>query len=656
MFVPDRKISSLRFLKNTSHDIEPNEIFLDSLAQKKEKEMGLTGQKFETPLMQKTLIAFRVFCFLMIFILFARTFQYQILQGSDFSAKARDNKFIFNQIRAERGVMYDRNLNQLVFNEPSFDLVCNTAKLAKHEEIREKFLKETPDILKISAKELQDIISENPDSGKIIFTGLDHERLIILETKISEFPDCEIVNNPVRKYKDGEVFSHIVGYIARIESGEFEKLSENYSINDYIGRSGIENYYESVLRKKSGQLRIERNAKGEIISKETVSLPESGNSLVLWLDADLQKKLNDAIISQMQILGAKKAVAIAMDPNTGGILALVSFPSFDNNLFQKGADQKKLQDLLLDSSGLDPLFNRAIAGKYPTGSTIKPLMASAALQENLISPEKQIYSPGYIEVSNRYNPEATHIFKDWTVHGWVDMRKALAQSSNVYFYTIGGGYKDQNGLGPSRIKKYLELFGWATPTGIDLPGEAKGFIPDITWKKQTLGENWWDGDTYNLSIGQGFLQVTPLEVVTSIAAVANGGKLMQPEIIQKVVNGSKNSMQVVETMESKVVSEGFINPEYLQIVREGMRQAVTGYNSPLASAVMLNSLPVTSAAKTGTAELGNDHYHNWISVFAPYENPEIVLTVMIEDVKGVHSAAVPVAREVLEWYFTKKSK
>lgn len=635
------------------NEIEPHEIFLDSLAQKKEREIGASEKKFETPLMHKTLRIFWGFCLALVLVLFARTFQYQVLQVGDFSAKAKENKFIFNQIAAERGVIYDRNMKQIVFNKPSYDLMCDATKLKKNAEEQKKFLLEIPDILKAGRQEIEERLSVAKAGKATVSAGLDHSSLIILETKISEFPDCDIVNNPAREYKDGEVFSHLIGYVAKIQPDEFEKLSDEYSINDYIGRSGIENFYETILHKKSGQLRIERNVKGEIISKETVSLPESGDSLVLWLDADLQKKLTEALLNQLQALGAKKAAAVAMDPKTGGILALVSLPGFDNNAFQKGADPKKLQDLLTNTSGLDPLFNRAIAGKYPSGSTIKPIMASAALQENLISPAKQIYSPGYIEVSHRYDPSIVYTYKDWTVHGWVDMRKALAQSSNVYFYTIGGGYKDQQGLGPSRIKKYLELFGWNSLTGIDLPGEIKGFIPDPTWKKDKLKENWWDGDTYNLSIGQGFLQVTPLEVVTSIAAVANGGKLMQPQVVQKTIKGSAVSARVVETRPSQILRENFISPENLQIVREGMRQAVTGYNSPLASAITLNTLPVTAAAKTGTAELGNDHYHNWVSVFAPYENPEIVLTVMIEDIQGVHAAAVPVAKEVLEWYFTK---
>jgi penicillin-binding protein 2 len=230
------------------------------------------------------------------------------------------------------------------------------------------------------------------------------------------------------------------------------------------------------------------------------------------------------------------------------------------------------------------------------------------------------------------------------------MRKAIAESCDVYFYTIGGGYGDQQGLGPTKIKEYLKIYGWGDKTGIDLPEEVAGFVPDKEWKKKTFGQGWWDGDTYNLSIGQGFLQISPLEVVTAFSAIANGGKLLQPQVVKSIVDSEKN---VVQDFQPKIIRENFINPENLQIVREGMRQAVTGKNSPQASAVILNSLPVSAAAKTGTAEVGGDRYHNWVTVFAPYEDPQIVLTIVIENIKGAQVAALPVAREVLNWYFSR---
>ncbi|MDP1538959.1 MAG: penicillin-binding transpeptidase domain-containing protein [bacterium] len=594
-------------------DIEPHEILLDSLAEKKEKQFGFSEKKFEVPLLKKIIQGFFVFCFFIILILLFKTFQLQVVEGKIFTQLAERNKFIIHQIQAERGVIYDRKLEQLVFNKSTFDLICE-AETVKN---------------------------------------LSHQELIFFETRIEEFPDCQIKSNVIREYKDSEVFSHLIGYTGKIKSEEFKAAPEFYSINDYVGRTGAENYYESSLRKNPGKLRIERDVFGNVVSQEVLSLPESGKSLVLWLDADLQRKLKEELESKYKEIGAKGAVAIAMDPKTGGILSLVSLPSFDNNLFQKGADPEFLQNLLEDPQKLEPLFNRAISGRYLIGSTIKPLIASAGLEEKIIRPEKQLYTQGFIEIPHRYDPEITYTFKDWTNHGWVDMKKAIAQSCNVYFYTIGGGYKEQEGLGPTKIKEYLELFGWNEKIGIDLPGEINGFIPDIEWKRKTLGEGWWDGDTYNLSIGQGYILITPLEVVAAFGAIANGGTLYQPKVAKEVIDTSMGSPQIIESFEPEILRQNFIDSQNLQIVREGMRQAVTGENSPLASAVMLNSLPVAVGAKTGTAELGKDRYHNWVTVFAPYEDPEIVLTVMIENVKGVQAVVLPVVKAVLEWYFTK---
>lgn len=608
-------LSLKRFRRNRiqfafKEDIEPHEILLDSLAEKEEKQFGLSEKKFEIPILRKIIQGFFISSLFIILFLLFETFQLQVIEGKNFTQLAEKNKFIIRQIQAERGVIYDKNMEQLVFNKSTFDLVCDG-----------EFVK-----------------------------NLSHQELILFESGITEYPNCQVINNVVREYKDGEVFAHVLGYTGKIKSEELSSAPELYSISDYVGRTGVENYYEEYLRKNPGKLRIERDALGEKISEEIVSLPESGKSLVLWLDADLQRKLETELEKKYKEIGAKGGVAIAMDPKTGGILALVSLPSFDNNLFQKGADPASLQSLLDDPQKLNPLFNRAISGKYLTGSTIKPLIAASALQEQIISPQKQIYSPGFIEVPHQYNPEIVYRFEDWTVHGWVDMRKAIAQSCNVYFYTIGGGYGDQKGLGPTKIKEYLELFGWTAKTGIDLPGEATGFVPDVEWKRKTLGEGWWDGDTYYLSIGQEYLQISPLEVVNAFTAIANGGKLMEPKVVKEIIDSNKN---MLEEIEPSIIREDFISPENLQVVKEGMRQAVTGFNSPQASAVVLNSLPVSSAAKTGTAELGNDRYHNWVTVFAPYEDPQIVLTIMIENVKGVQAAVLPVAKDVLEWYFTK---
>ena len=644
-----RELKKRKVKISFKEDIEPQETFLDSLAQKKEEELEISQRKFETPLSKNILQGFLIFIFVLISFLFARTFQFQVIEGKDLSLLAEGNKFKIYQVRAERGVIYDTEGNQLVWNKPSFDLVLDKKSLPEQIDEKEKVLKEVSVLINKDFSDVKKGIEENDYSEILVSENLDYMTLISLEARIGELTGFQIRNNTVRDYKDGENFAHIIGFTGKINAEELKANPDFYSIFDWVGRSGVEKSYEEVLRKNPGKLRAEKDALGNLISQEIISLPESGKSLVLWLDSELQTKIKEELEKQAKIVGTEKAVALAMDPKTGGILAMVSLPDFDNNLFQKGADQEALNSLLNDQK--KSLLNRVIAGLYPIGSTIKPLIASAALEEKIISPDKKINdNKGFIVIPNPWDPSSPTIKNDWAIHGRTDMRKAIAESCNVYFYTVGGGYEDQDGLGPTRIKKYLQLFGWDQKSGIDLAGEVSSFVPDKEWKKETLGEPWVDGDTYNLSIGQGFIKVTPLEVVTAFSAIANKGKLLQPQVVQKIVDSEKN---VVQELKPQIIRENFIDPANLQIVREGMRQAVTGVNSPQASSIVLNSLPVSAAAKTGTAELGGDRYHNWVTVFAPYDDPQIVLTVMLENIKGVQAAALPVAKNVLEWYFTR---
>ena len=616
-------------------EVEPHEILLDALSQKKEEELGISERKFETPLLKKVLKSLLIFSIVLNLLIFAKTFQLQVIEGKNLTALAEENKFKIYQIKAERGVIYDKDLRQLVSNQPSFDLICEIGKLPQPEEEKLKVLKEVSEILQKNFEDLKKEIIESEEPIVTVSENLPHQTLIILETKIKELPGFQIKNNTVRDYTLTPNLSHLLGY--KRKTGE---------------ETGLEKSYDEILKEKPGEILAERDVKGNLISQKIISFPESGKSLVLWLDSELQKKIEEELGKELQIVGAKGAAAIALDPKTGGVLSLVSLPGFDNNLFSRGISPQEWTRISQDP--LNPLFNRAISGRYLTGSTIKPLIALAALEEKIISPEKKINAQGKILVQDQWNPEKIWEYEDWAVHGWTDMRKAIAQSVNVYFYTIGGGYGDQKGLGPTKIKEYLEKFGWNQKTGIDLPEEVEGFIPDKEWKKKTFPKDpgWWDGDTYNLSIGQGFLQITPLEVAASFLPIANGGKFFQPEVVKAIVDSQKN---LIEEFQPKIIRELNIDPKNLKVVREGMRQAVSGENSPLASATLLNSLPVSAAAKTGTAQLGGDYYHNWITVFAPYEDPEIVLTIVIEKVKGVKAAVLPVAKEILEWYFTRQA-
>jgi len=508
-------------------------------------------------------------------------------------------------------------------------LVCRKIDLPQDEAKREKVLKEVSGIIQ-TTEDLKKKIEESKEPVVLVSENLDHQTLIILETKISELPGFQIKNNTVRDYLSGPSFSHLIGY--KRKTGE---------------RTGLEKSYDEILREKPGEILTERDAKGNLISKEIIKLPESGKSLVLWFDSELQKKIEEELKKKLKEIGAEAAAAVALDPKTGGVLALVSLPGFDNNLFSKRMSEEEWEQI--DKDPLKPLFNRAISGGYPTGSAIKPLIASAALEEEIISPQKKINCQGQIEIEHKYDPEITYIYRDWKTHGWTDMRKAIGESCNIYFYTIGGGYEDQEGLGPTKIKRYLELFGWGSKTGIDLPQEAEGFLPDPSWKKEELGEIWYDGDTYHLSIGQGYLRVTPLQMAASFVPIANGGKLLQPQVVKEI--------REVEEIEPEIIREGFIKPEHLEIVRQGMRQAVTSGTAT----GWLDQLRVPTAAKTGSAQTGKkdpkdkkDYLDNWITVFAPYEDPQIVLTIMINDVKEGQVVTPPVAKAILEWYFARE--
>ncbi|MFH1656203.1 MAG: penicillin-binding protein 2 [Candidatus Nealsonbacteria bacterium] len=630
-------------------NIEPQEIFLDNLAKKKEAEFNVSEKKMEVHLSKKTLKGLFFFAIFIILVLFVKTFQFQVLEYNKFAVLAEKNKFIIHSIQANRGVIYDINGEQLVFNKPSFNLILNKYEFSESKLEQEKILKEVSQIIGENLESIKEKINKESKNIVLISENLDHQKLIILETKISNLTGFKTEKSTVREYKDSVIFSHILGYTGIINSEELKENPETYFGFDYVGRSGIEKTYEDFLRKNLGEVKVERDAIGNEMSKQIISLPDSGKSLVLWIDSELQRKIEEKLKETLEKIGSKRAVAIAINPNTGGIMSLVSIPSFDNNLFSKEANPEDLKNLLTDQE--EPLFNRAITGRYSTGSTIKPFMALAALEEKLILADKNINCEGKISIEHRYDPEIQYEYKDNNIHGLTNVRKAIAESCNVFFYTIGGGYKNQKGLGPSNIKKYLELFNWTQKTGIDIPGEIDGFVPSPEWKKETKNEDWWDGDTYNLSIGQGDIMITPLEVAVSYVAIANGGTLYKPKIVKEIVDSEKN---LIEEIKSEIIKKDFFDYNNLKVVREGMRMAVTGIGAPQASSILLNSLSVQVAAKTGTAQTSiKDVYHNWIAVFAPYDNPEIVLVIMFEDVQGVQSATVPTAKEILQWYFDR---
>ncbi len=613
-------------IKKTQKELEPNEIFLDFLAQKKEDEMGFSSQKKEIKLSYNKF--FVLFCFFSLLILFLliNTFYFQIIKKDHFQALANQNKYVTNYLTASRGIIYDSLGKQLVNNQFVFDIHIEAEKASLE------------DLKKISI-----ILEKEINQESILIKNVDLETLVLI--KSYNFPFIEYERSLVREYENPEIFSHIMGYIGKV-SPEDLALSSDYSLQDYIGKSGIERFYDNYLRKIPGKILIERDSLGNVLSEKKISDPEPGNNLELWINGDLQIELYNQLEKVMNQVGSNRASAIAMDPRTGGILAMVGLPGFDNNVFLKN-DQEKIQEIFQDPR--KPLFNRIISGTYATGSTIKPLTGLAALEEKIILPGQKINCKGQISIPHRYDPSITYIFRDLRVHGLSDIQKAIAESCNVYFYTIGGGYEGQEGLGSNRIKQYLEYFGWGQKANIDLPGESQGFIPSPEWKQEFKKENWWTGDTYNLSIGQGDIAITPLQVVNSFSIIANKGTLYSPKIVKNILDQEKN---IIKEIKPEIISQDLFLLENIEAIRQGMRRAVTGIGVPNASATILQSLPVSSAAKTGTAQTPRENlFHNWVTVFAPYESPEIVITVLIEDVRGIQLASTLVAKEILEWYF-----
>lgn len=651
-----------RRIRRDKTEIEPQEIFLDAISQKREEELGISGQRFEIPLSRNIFRATFLAFFLMILFLFGLTFRLQVLEGKKYSALADDESQRIYYSRAMRGVIYDRNLKQLVWNRPSFDLVADIRDISKNKEIYINNIEYISKIIGQPTSEIQAKIKHARNNKVLIDENISHNKLILLKTKIDSgnLPGFQLERNITRSYSDTRSLSHLIGYMGRLNQDDLNKFKD-YSFTDYIGKTGIERSYERILRGSPGKLLVEKDALGRERKKVVLSQPKDGESLILSLDSDFQKKVESELKKELKVLGCKKAAAVSIDPNTGDILASVSVPGFDANLFSQKIKESDYQKII--NNPQKPLFNRVVDGLYPTGSSIKPFIASAALQENIINEKTRLYCPLRLCLENVYTHKR-ECFPDWKYHGWTDVRRAIAESVNPFFYMIGGGYirpgfadkrlpESFNGLGVEKIKKYLSLFGFGRKTGIDLPREANGRIPNPEWKREYFsnkGNNKWHrGDTYNLSIGQGYFLATPLQLVTAAQVIANGGTLYKPHLVKEIINDKK---QVIKKYRPKIVRKDFIDKNNLKIVREGMRQAVTSSSGSAHS--VLGNLPFTTAAKTGTAQIpGKDLFDNWVTVFAPYDNPKIILTVVIEDVKGMRSAALPVARESLKWYMNK---
>jgi penicillin-binding protein 2 len=584
---------------------------------------------------------FWVLIFTLPILLFLRTFYLQVVRGNYYRAVAEDNRIRQVVIKAPRGIIKDREGVVLARNIPGFELTFVPAYLPKEESAKQKMAEKISSLTGASSAELIEKLKKYPQQDRqehSLISQLGDDIALKLEEVSNELPGVNIAKTAQREYPQGVFFSHIIGYDGKVNEEDL-KRHPDYLLIDYIGKSGLEESYEKYLHGQHGEHRFEVDARGRIIQDLGTINPVPGYELHLNIDAKLQEKIYQEAGKVLRKNEDARGVAVvALDPRDGAVRALVSYPGYDNNLFVQGIEKTTYNNLLNDERR--PLINKAISGTYPPGSTFKPMVATAALEEGVVNEHTTINCPGQINIGQ-------WIFPDWKTHGKTDVKKAIAQSCDVFFYAVGGGWESINGLGINRLKKYAKFFGFGDYLGIDLPGEKKGLIPDNTWKFKLLGEKWYIGDTYHAAIGQGYILATPLQVANIAATIANGGKVFRPRIVREMIN-LKN--QEVVPIKEEILNENFLKAENIRIVQEGMRQTVTD-----GSGRLLNDLKVATAGKTGTAQFGTEgKTHSWYISYAPYENPELAMVVLVMEGGEGHSWAVPLTKEIYKWYFDEK--
>jgi len=623
-------------------DLFLEEAILDDLAENLEI--------LESPLSQKAFKMVAIFFAVIMAVVLGRMFFLGVWKNDFYSQRAAANAGTIKIVRAQRGIIFDRNGKSLVENAPSFRVNLNLIEFFKDAGARNKITDDLEKILNLPAGQIEGLLKDvnlEKQNSLMVARQLSIDQIIGIKNLNS--PAIEIEDDFKREYSAVGAFSHVLGYTGLADKNDLSGDS-SLSSNDVIGKNGIEAYYNDYLQGKNEEIINYRNAKGEIIDGKILKEQISGDRVYLNIDADLQNYFYSQLKQTLVNLGSPAGVGIAMNPQNGEVLTLVNLPSFDNNKITSS-------DLI---NPLKPLFNRAISGVYSPGSTIKPLVAYAALKENIISPDRQIFSRGYIDVPNPYFPDKPSRFLDWKAHGWVDMYSALARSSNVYFYALGGGFPDSElslidgsikikGLGIARLKEYWQKFGLGKETGIDLPFENEGFLPDAQEKEDSAGQPWRIGDTYNVAIGQGDLIITPIQLVSYISAIANGGKIYQPMVMEKIVSENGG---VVKENQPKVSYDYSSDIDIIKEIQKGMRDAV---QKSYGTAYMLNDLPMAVSAKTGSAQIGNNKKINAFFVgYAPSDNPQIAILVLVEDASEGSLNTVPVAKNIMNWYYNNR--
>ncbi|MCA9397508.1 penicillin-binding protein 2 [candidate division WWE3 bacterium] len=583
-----------------------------------------------------------------------RLVQLQVIQGKFYSVLAANNRIVVRNLPYERGLIYSKDGVVLAQNKPTFQVAIVFSQIPREKDVVDDVWKEEMvSVFELEEGHLDEVLSQSarqPFVETVLSSGYSQEKYLTYQSRLESLQGVYMRPDFIREYPNGKNFSHLIGYTGEITQDELSQLSfSNYFVGEQVGRVGIEETFQTVLRGKVGKEVYESDSRGKSVRSVSTVDAQSGLSAYLSIGADLQNEATRIVEEAIGKYKAKAGMVAIQNIQTGELLALVSLPSYDNNLFAEGIDYKTYDKLLNDPQR--PLINRAVAGTYPPGSTVKPFVGLAALDEGIITAQTRISDiPQVIEIGGGR-------FPDWRVSwgrgpvGPMTVMDAIAESSNIFFYKIAGGYEDIKGMGIDTIKYHLQQFNIANKTGIDLNTEVSGVFPDSAWKLATKNEQWYLGDDYQVGIGQGDLLVTPLQMVNATTAIANKGRLLRPLLVDKLVDSDGN---IVEDYQAEVIRELPYKDSDFEIIQKGMRQAVAdGIIFPLRQA----TVPV--AAKTGTAEYGQIdeegiyETHAWVEGFAPYDNPEISFVVMLEK-GGSSSNAAEVAKDVLNWYFANK--
>lgn len=565
---------------------------------------------------------------LVIVVLIARAGYLQIYDGEYYAELAEGNRIRIIPAMAPRGTFFDRNGELLVQNRPGFTV----SLLPLTAPISDDVIQRLSDLIKVPVDEIKTKIAAHSGFDPIrIKADVTPDIVTIIEEQKDTYPGVVIEVQPIRDYMNKQEAAHTYGYVSEINDAELEKMkNQGYKTGDIIGKFGLEKIYDKELRGENGGQQVEVDVAGKPVQIIGRKEPIPGDDLYLTIDKNLQTAAEKAVDDQLKQIHANAAAAVALNPQTGEILAMVSRPAFDPNLFAHGISSKDWN--ALNNNPYHPMDNKAITGEYPPGSTFKIVTGTAALTEGVVTPDEIIFDSGHHWIIPKGNSGGEAL-------GPINFRQGMAHSDNVYFYEMG------NRLGIDRLEKYARMFGLGKKTGIDLPYEAEGLVANRKYKEKNFEDGeWYLSETFDAAIGQGFNLVTPLQAAMVMGEIAADGKRYKPHVVSKII-GPDGS--VVKDFQPELLSTLDVDPNVIKLVQQGLHD-VTVYGTAASSFKGFN---VPIAGKTGTAENPHGRDHGWFVAYGPFDNPNIVVAVIVEQGGFGAQSAVPIGRKILESWF-----